>query len=363
MATDPYCADRTHRPRRVSSTRRSISLRCGKGSVEVGELVPVGPPGEIPASASAESMTGVINAELNKLFDEPVQIAGVINARANIAASASGGPVGGQFRDSNEEDPENEMLQVGDLTGEIDALSISEDAKALLEPVQLDGEINATLVKLFSEPIIIDGIINARINYGTGANIDQGGGGGGGEGQTAPGGGQQAPNIGDFNPQTPGEQPTGQGFNLNPQGGLVANRNAGGGGGGGGGNAIQVTFPPSLRNAITDQAGTLKEIQASQKEFFQSSIAFFDTSGEQGLTTNQHLSGIRRALLSEDAPQVQLATEATLVGMTETLNQIQLNTERIADAPLVNRLVDAGAAFPNDPTDPTNAALTQSPDQ
>ena len=175
----------------------------------------------------------------------------------------------------------------------------------------------------------------------------------------APPGGQTAPNIGDFNPQTPGEQPTGQGFNLNPQGGLVANRNAGGGGGGG--NAIQVTFPPSLRNAITNQASTLLELQASQKEFFQSSIAFFDSDGEQGLTTNQHLSGIRRALLSEDAPQVQLATEATLVGMTETLNQIRFATERVADAPLVQGLVDAGVRFPNDPTDPTNAALTQSP--
>ena len=79
----------------------------------------------------------------------------------------------------------------------------------------------------------------------------------------------------------------------------MANRN--GGGGGGGGNAIQVTFPASLRNAITDQAGTLKEIQASQKEFFQSSIAFFDNAGARGLTANQHLSGIRRALLAEDA--------------------------------------------------------------
>ena len=92
-----------------------------EGNVDVGPLEFLGSPGEIPASASAESMTGVINAELNKLFDEPVQIAGVINARANIAASASGGPVGGQFRDSNEEDPENpQMLDIGDLAGEID---------------------------------------------------------------------------------------------------------------------------------------------------------------------------------------------------------------------------------------------------
>ena len=285
------------------------------------------------------------------------RLSGVINARTNIAASGGGGE---GFRGSDEEDPENPQLDIGDLTGEIDSLSISDEVKARLEPVLLDGEINATLVKLFSEPIIIDGIINARINYGTGANIDQGGGGGGGgEGQDAPGGGQTAPNIGDFNPQTPGEQPTGQGFNLNPQGGLVANRNAGGGGGG---NAIQVTFPPSLRNAITDQAGTLKEIQASQKEFFQSSRAYFDKAGAQSLTANQHLSGIRRSLLSdEDTTAAQLAQETTLSSISSTLAQIQLDTQRIADAPLVDRLVDAGVRFPNDPTDPTNAALTQSP--
>ena len=248
-------------------------------------------------------------------------------------------------------------------TGEIDSLSISDEVKARLEPVLLDGEINATLVRLFSEPIIIDGVINARINYGTGANIDQGAGGGGGEGQTAPGGGQQAPNIGDFNPQTPGEQPQ-QGFNLNPQGGLVANRN--GGGGGGGGNAIQVTFPASLRNAITDQAGTLKEIQASQKEFYQSSIAFFDNTGAQGLTANQHLSGIRRVLAGETEDNEtlnRLATEATLTSISDTLNQIHVETQRVADAPLVDRLVEAGVVFPNDPQDPTNAAFTQSPIQ
>ena len=335
-----------------------------EGFVDVGEIEVIGPPDDpIPTPPdTAESIPGIINAELNKLFSEPVQIAGVVNARANIAA-ASGGTT--PFREG-EEDPENEMLDIGNLTGEIDSLSISDEVKALLEPVLLDGEINATLVKLFSEPVIIDGIINAQINYATGATFDQGGG-GGGEGGSVPGGGQQAPNIGNFNPQTPGDQPQQGGFNFNPQGGLFANRNAGGGGGG---NAIQVTFPASLRNAITGQAGTLKEIQVSQKEFYQSSIAFFDNAGARGLTTNQHLSGIRRALLSEDAPLVPLATETTLqtlatettlLGIAETLNKVQLATERIADQPLVDQLIEAGVAFPNDPNDPTNAAFTESP--
>ena len=38
-----------------------------------------------------------------------------------------------------------------------------------------------------------------------------------------------------------------------------------------------------------------------------------------------------------------------------------MNTERIADAPLVQGLADAGVGFTSDSTDPTNAALTQSP--
>ena len=335
----------------INATVNQPPLR--EGSVEVGELVPVGPPGEIPTPEStAEQISGVVNASLHRDFTEPVQIAGVVNARTNIAADG-----GGREEIAGEEDPENPQLDIGDLAGEIDSLKISEDAKSLIEPVLLKGEIQAELIKLFPEPVLIDGIINARINYGTGANIEQGGGGGGGEGQTAPPpGGQTAPRIGDFDPATPGEG-AGQGFNLNPDGGFVANRNAGGGGGG---NAIQVSLPKSTLNAIA-QEKTLLELQASQKEFFQSSVAFFDSDGEQGLTTNQHLSGIRRALLSEDAPQVQLATEATLVGMTETLNQIRFATERLADAPLVQGLVDAGVAFPNAPLDPTNAALTQSP--
>ena len=52
-----------------------------EGSVEVGEITPVAPPGEIPAPASAaEPIAGVINASLNRDFTEPVQIAGVVNA-------------------------------------------------------------------------------------------------------------------------------------------------------------------------------------------------------------------------------------------------------------------------------------------
>ena len=51
-----------------------------EGSVEVGPLEPVSPPGETPAPTSAEPIAGVINASLHRDFTEPVQIAGVVNA-------------------------------------------------------------------------------------------------------------------------------------------------------------------------------------------------------------------------------------------------------------------------------------------
>ena len=47
----------------------------------------------------------------------------------------------------------------------------------------------------------------------------------------------------------------------------------------------------------------------------------------------------------------------------DLLDGILSEKRRVADAPLVEKLLDAGVAFPNDPLDPTNAALTQSPIQ
>ena len=50
-----------------------------EGSVEVGEITPVAPPGEIPAPASAaEPIAGVINASLHRDFTEPVEVQGQI---------------------------------------------------------------------------------------------------------------------------------------------------------------------------------------------------------------------------------------------------------------------------------------------
>ena len=256
------------------------------------------------------------------------------------------------------------------LQGLIDGLSISDDAIAALEPVLLQGEIQATLVKLFTEPILLDGIINARVNYLTGANEAPGGGGGGGD----DGGGDATRDLtnsittlGQKLDSITAEPVPGETVpSLQSTGGAVADRGQPTRGGGGGGNAIQVTFPPSLRNAITSQANTLLELQSAQKEFFQSSVAFYNKTGNQNLTANQHLSGIRRVLAGETEDNEtlnRLATEATLTSISDTLNQIRVETQRVADAPLVDRLVEAGVVFPNDPQDPTNAAFTQSPIQ
>ena len=47
----------------------------------------------------------------------------------------------------------------------------------------------------------------------------------------------------------------------------------------------------------------------------------------------------------------------------DLLDGILSEKRRVADAPLVEKLLDAGVEFPNDPLDPTNAAFTQSPIQ
>ena len=86
-------------------------------------------------------------------------------------------------------------------------------------------------------------------------------------------------------------------------------------------SALRVTFPPEVF------------AQLAQESTLQAGFIF----------ANDYL----RAFLANEAG---LATEATLA-------QIQSNTERIADAPLVQQLVDAGVAFPNDPTDPDKRCI------
>ena len=91
-----------------------------------------------------------------------------------IPATAVVGPVTGGERigtilGETEEDPENPILGGGDIAGEINASLV----KTFTEPVPIAGEIRATLKKLFDEPIVLQGRIDATVNYLTGANIDQ----------------------------------------------------------------------------------------------------------------------------------------------------------------------------------------------
>ena len=111
-----------------------------------------------------------------------------------------------------------------------------------------------------------------------------------------------------------------------------------------GGGAGGQTAPPSSALRVTFSPEAFAQL--AQETTLQAGFIF----------ANNHL----RAFLANEAG---LATETTLAGIAETLNQIQFATEKTADSPLVQRLVDVGIGFPNNPQDPTNAAFTQSPIQ
>ena len=294
-----------------------------------------------------------------------------------IPATVVVGPVtGGQRqRGNDEEDPENPMLNTGGLEGAISSLIIDPAALADIQPVELNGVINATLNKLFDEPIILTGRIDATVNYLTGAGGGGGnqGGGGGGDGgggdedpvqrsqvaedlstianvlQNAAVSGNLDPSLGptprvdvptpnlDIDNQPPPGATHPEGF-----GDTLGNANqfaprAGGGGRAEVSGALRVTFPTEVLSKLAQE----------------------ETLSKQFLSVNHHLATIRTFI----ANGADWATETTLAGIAETLNQIQFATEKTADSPLVQRLVDAGIAFPNDPQDPTNAAFTQSPIQ
>ncbi len=106
---------------------------------------------------------------------------------------------------------------------------------------------------------------------------------------------------------------------------------AGGGGRAGLSGALRVTFP-------TEVLATLAQEETLSKQF-------------EG--ANQHLAIMRTFIANDIYP--------SLTGIADTLNSIRIATEKTADSPLVERLVDQGVAFPNDPTDPTNRALVNSP--
>ena len=110
---------------------------------------------------------------------------------------------------------------------------------------------------------------------------------------------------------------------------------SGGAGAGGRAGALRVTFPTETLQTLAQEATLAKGFVGA----------------------NQHLAIMRTFIANEMFPSLN----TQLTEITDALNSIRLATEKTAEAPLVERLVDAGVSFPNDPQDPTNAALTQSP--
>ena len=242
------------------------------------------------------------------------------------------------------------MLDEG-LTALIDSLSIDPEALAAINPVALSAVIKPTLgLSMIEQPIRLTGVIDATVNYLTGANVG-GGGGGGGEDPvqrsqvaqdlstiarvlkdaTAPVSGNLDPSLGptpriniptpnldiDNDPEPDATQPQGFGEAL---------RNAnqfrqGGPGGGHAGQAgtLRVTLPTETLSRLAQQSTLLKQF----------------------LSVNDHLSTIRTTLAND----TDFATEATLSSINTALDDINLATQTLAQAPLVDQLVKAGSYF------------------
>ena len=304
-----------------------------------------------------------------------------------IPATAVVGPVTGgqasgvrQRGGEEDEDPENPILDGEGLEGLINSLSIDSAALAAIQPIMLSGVITPTLdLSMIVQPIRLKGIIEATVQYLTGA--DQGGGGQGNQGQGGGGGGgggaaedpvqrsqvaadlstianvlQNAAVSGNLNPElgptprvdiptpnldvdnqpSPGAaHPQGFGDTLKDTDQFAPR--AGGGGRAGVSGALRVTFPTEVLSKLAQE----------------------ETLSKQFVGANQHLAIMRTFIANEMFPSLN----TQLMEITDALNSIRIATEKTAEAPLVERLVDAGVAFPNDPQDPTNAALTQSPIQ
>ena len=304
---------------------------------------------------------------------------GIALPQISLSATAVVGQIAGGNREerTGEEDPENPMLDGEGLEGVISSLSIDPEALSAISPVQLSGVIRPSLdLSDIEQPIILSGIIEAAVRYLTGAADGPGGrGGGGGNGGREEDPVQRSQISQDISTvarvlQAATATPAAVSGNLVPELGPTprvdipdildklneqtnfakgapinagqpgfadalreanqfAERAGGGGRAGGASGALRVTFPTEVLAKLAQEI----------------------TLATGFLGVNNHLATI----------VADFATESTLTSMSETLNQIQLATEKTAAAPLVERLVDAGVTIPNDPLDPTNAALTQSP--
>ena len=331
------------------------------------------------------SVSGLAGRIDSVTLDPDVDLPAIRIPATAVVGSVAGGQGGGRvgFSPNEEEDPENPRLDGEGLVGAISSLSIDPAALAAIQPVMISGVIKPVLdLSAIPDPIVLRGRIDATVNYLTGANIDQDNdagerSGGGGQGRPANRDEDQDPvqrsqvaqdlstiaNVlqnaavsGNLNPElgptprvdiptpnldvddqpSPGAaHPEGFGDTLKDTDQFAPR--AGGGGRAGVSGALRVTFPTEVLSKLAQE----------------------ETLSKQFVGANQHLAIMRTFIANEMFPSLN----TQLTEITDALNSIRIATEKTAEAPLVERLVDAGVAFPNDPQDPTNAALTQSPIQ
>ena len=331
------------------------------------------------------SVSGLAGRIDSVTLDPDVDLPAIRIPATAVVGSVAGGQGGGRvgFSPNEEEDPENPRLDGEGLVGAISSLSIDPAALAAIQPVMISGVIKPVLdLSAIPDPIVLRGRIDATVNYLTGANIDQDNdagerSNGGGQGRPANRDEDQDPvqrsqvaqdlstiaNVlqnaavsGNLNPElgptprvdiptpnldvddqpSPGAaHPEGFGDTLKDTDQFAPR--AGGGGRAGVSGALRVTFPTEVLSKLAQE----------------------ETLSKQFVGANQHLAIMRTFIANEMFPSLN----TQLTEITDALNSIRIATEKTAEAPLVERLVDAGVAFPNDPQDPTNAALTQSPIQ
>ena len=328
-----------------------------------------------------------------------------LEGRVNIIGTQGGGG-GEDGLATTDEDPENPQLDDEEISGLINDLSIDPAAIAAIEPVILKGVIRPTLdLSGIPDPIVLRGRIDATVN------VQQGG-------TATPrtparddGEDRQTPraedvenystvpeltqSVNDLNTTIKDATVSG---NLNPALGPTPRidipdildrlneqtdftrgapinagqqgfgetlrsvnqfqREGGAGGGGTQGSALRVTFPPELFQ------------QLAQETTLQTGFLFANQYLEAVSTEQKNVTvqlEILNSFLSNgmfpaiDTRLANAAQESTLASIHTTLDYIRRATERTADAPLVEELRRIGVSFPNDPTDPTNAALTASP--
>ena len=353
----------------VSATPPTIDLTGLTGTIKSVALSPdIDPPTIEGLAGRIDSITLDPDVDLPTIrIPATAVVVPVVGGRTNITRSID-----------DEEDPENPMLGSG-LEGLINSLSIDSAALAAIQPIMLSGVITPTLdLSMIVQPIRLKGIIEATVQYLTGA--DQGSGGQGNQGQGGGGGGgggdndeptqrsqigtdlstianvlENAAVSGNLNPvlgDTPQVDIPSPNLDIDnepvpgathPQGFAEALRNAN-------------QFRPGAGGGHAGQAGTLRVALPTETL---SRLAQQETLLKQFTGANQHLAIMRTFIANEMFPSLN----TQLTEITDALNSIRIATEKTAEAPLVERLVDAGVAFPNDPQDPTNAAFTQSPIQ